>query len=215
MTDMDQTPCRPAWAPLHVVLANAGFSWAPAFLAPAEAARLATVLRVEVPWSVHRICLFGRWVDSPRLSCWMGEAAYRYSGVCFEPLPWTPAVLALKARIEEAAGVRFNSVLLNRYRDGRDSMGWHSDNEPELGPEPQIASLSLGATRRFTLRRRDRSERHAIALSSGSLLLMSGPSQRDWRHALPKTRLPVGERINLTFRWIEGAPRSAARAIPG
>lgn len=176
------------------------------FINGAEAALLMGRLRDEVPWSQHRIRLFGRWIDSPRLSCWMGDVAYRYSGVTFEPLPWTATVRELNQRIEVRIGRRFNSVLANLYRDGHDSMGWHSDDEPELGREPLIASLSLGTTRRFLLRRRDRSERLALDLPAGSLLLMSGTSQRDWQHALPKTRRAVSERINLTFRQV--APRA-------
>ncbi len=176
------------------------------FIDEAEAAVLIGRLRDEVPWSQHRIRLFGRWVDSPRLSCWMGDVAYRYSGVTFEPLPWTATMCELRQRVELRTGHAVNSVLANLYRDGRDSMGWHSDNEPELGHEPLIASLSLGAARRFLLRRRARSKRIAVDLPSGSLLLMSGTSQRDWQHALPKTRRAVGERINLTFRQV--APRA-------
>jgi alkylated DNA repair dioxygenase AlkB len=187
---------------LTQTLRAGGFRLLPRFLAADEARHAQQALTAEVPWSVHRIRLFGREVESPRLSCWMGEAAYRYSGTTFEPLAWTPAVLALKGRVEAAAGAAFNSVLLNRYRDGRDGMGWHSDDEPELGPEPLIASLSLGATRRFLIRRRTDGARFALELPSGSLLIMSGASQRDYRHALPKTRRCVGERINLTFRRI-------------
>src|SRR5690606_6222598 len=128
-------------------------------------------------------------------------ASYTYSGARFVPEPFTPALAALRGRLQAFTGRAFNSVLANLYRDGNDSVGWHSDNEPELGPEPAIASLSLGASRRFRLR-------HAhlppvsVDLHSGDLLVMPGPLQRHWQHTLPKTRRPVGARINLTFREI-------------
>ena len=156
-----------------------------------------------VPWSVHRLRLFGREVDSPRLSCWMGDegASYSYSGTRFTPHPWLPALAAVRARLDREFDAGFNSVLANLYRDGRDAMGWHRDDEPELGDSPVIASLSLGATRRFLLKT-GAGERHAFELAQGDLLLMSGDSQRRYRHALPRTAKPVGPRINLTFRRI-------------
>ena len=163
-------------------------------------------LSVQTPWSVHRIRLFGRWVDSPRLSCWIGDAqaVYRYSGQTFAPHPWTEALAALRDRLRGELGVPFNSVLANLYRDGRDAMGWHSDDEPELGDEPVIASLSLGAARRFVLRRRDdHAVKQALVLEPGSLLVMRGACQRDWQHALPRTAKPVGPRLNLTFRHLQ------------
>lgn len=162
-------------------------------------------LRAQVPWEVHRIRMFGRWVDSPRLSCWIGDAGtgYVYSGARFEPRPWPEALAALRPRIDQAAGVAMNSVLANLYRDGRDAMGWHSDDEPELGPWPVIASLSLGGSRRFVFRHRRAPERKfELALEHGSLLLMAGDTQVDWKHALPRTARPVPPRINLTFRRI-------------
>ena len=176
------------------------------WLAPGAAATLMSGLLREVPWEVHRIRMFGREVASPRLSCWIGDAdaAYRYSGTRFEPRPWSPALAGLRDRLVAELGDRFNSVLANRYRSGADAMGWHSDDEPELGQEPLIASLSLGATRRFLLRhRRDPGQRLALDLPPGSLLLMGGPTQRHWQHALPRTARPVGERINLTFRYVQ------------
>ena len=187
----------------------------PDWLPRADADALFVALMAQVPWETHRIRLFGREVDSPRLSCWIGDpdTAYRYSGTRFEPRPWPDTLLPLRARIDAAAGVAMNSVLANRYRDGRDAMGWHSDDEPELGPRPVIASLSLGATRRFLLKHRhDPANRLALDLPHGSLLLMRGDTQSTWKHALPRTTKPVGERINLTFRRI--APRQAS-VVPG
>lgn len=189
----------------------------PNWLAPAEADALMLAAQHELPWETHRIRMFGRWVDSPRLSCWMGDADahYRYSGADFQPHPWASALLALRERLQLACGGRFNSVLANRYRDGRDSMGWHSDDEPELGPTPLIASLSLGATRRFLLRRRDDpTQKLEYLLGHGDLLLMQGHCQRDYQHALPKTARVSGERINLTFRQVSartGSPHRAGR----
>jgi alkylated DNA repair dioxygenase AlkB len=186
-------------------LEDAELAYAPAWLAAAEADALLAALLAQVPWEVHRIRLFGREHASPRLSCWIGdpEAVYRYSGTRFRPHPWPPALAGLRARLRGQLGEPFNSVLANRYRDGADAMGWHSDDEPELGPAPVIASLSLGATRRFVLRHRQRRERKlALELAHGSLLVMRGATQRHWQHALPRTARPVGERVNLTFRTI-------------
>lgn len=177
----------------------------PAWLAPSPADALQVALREDVPWEVHRIRMFGRWVDSPRLSCWIGDpdARYRYSGADFVPHPWLPPLQALRERLCEEGFGEFNSVLLNRYRDGNDSMGWHGDDEPELGPAPLIVSLSLGAARRFLLRRRDDNRRRAeYFLGHGDLLIMGGETQRFYQHALPKMARVQGERINLTFRWI-------------
>nr|WP_295379382.1 alpha-ketoglutarate-dependent dioxygenase AlkB [Pseudoxanthomonas sp.] len=184
----------------------------PQWLEPEEADALFADLLAGVPWEVHRIRLFGREVDSPRLSCWMGdpEARYRYSGALFEPHSWHPSLKRVAERLRHTLGTPFNSVLANRYRNGRDAMGWHSDDEPELGDAPMIASISLGATRRFLLKHRGRPKaRLALDLPHGSLLLMAGQTQMHYRHALPRTARPVGERINLTFRWIR--PVSGSR----
>lgn len=199
-----------------VELPDADVRHLPGWLSPAEAEALQRALRETVHWDVHRIRMFGRWVDSPRLSSWIGDAQahYRYSGADFVPHPWPAVLLPLRTRLQQACDARFNSVLVNRYRDGSDSMGWHSDDEPELGERPLIASLSLGATRRFLLRRRDdHSCKAEYLLAHGDLLLMAGDTQRFHQHALPKTTHPVEERINLTFRWIEpaAAPHPAGR----
>ncbi|MDO5505285.1 MAG: alpha-ketoglutarate-dependent dioxygenase AlkB [Pseudoxanthomonas suwonensis] len=177
----------------------------PGWLPRANADALLTALREQLPWSVHRVRLFGREVDVPRLSCWIGEpdAVYRYSGATFRPVPWPTWLLPLRRQVEDACGTRFNSALANRYRDGRDAMGWHSDDEPELGTDPVIASLSLGGSRRFLLRSRATPvQRQAHVLGHGDLLVMAGATQRLARHALPRTARPVQERINLTFRLV-------------
>lgn len=179
----------------------------PDWLPAVEAEVLFTTLRREIPWEVHRIRLFGRLVDSPRLSCWIGDpgTAYAYSGTRFEPQPWPTALLPVRARLSHETGVDFNSVLANCYRDGRDYMGWHSDNERALGPRPVIASLSLGQPRRFVFRQRAASGgKHDVLLSNGALLLMAGDTQALYQHALPATAKPVAARINLTFRRIVG-----------
>lgn len=186
-------------------LADADVAFAPHWLDESLSGHLLRGLREAVPWENHRVRLFGREHASPRLSCWIGDpgATYRYSGTVFEPHPWLPSLQPLRARLEDELGVEFNSVLVNLYRDGGDCMGWHSDDEPELGPSPVIASVSLGATRRFVLKHReDPRHRRAIELPSGSLLVMAGGTQRHYRHALPRTTKVVGERINLTFRHI-------------
>ncbi len=168
--------------------------------------RLLQALLEQIPWQQQIIKIHGRDIASPRLSAWYGDpgAVYRYSGLRLEPLDWTPLLLEIKAVAEALAAVRFNSVLLNLYRDGQDSMGWHSDAEPELGRNPVIASVSLGAQRRFVLRHKRSSACLRLDLEPGSVLLMRGATQHHWRHQLPKTREPKGPRVNLTFRIIQG-----------
>ena len=186
-------------------LEDAELAFDPHWLDVAAADALMSELRDTVPWEIHRIRLFGREHPSPRQSCWIGDAgiSYRYSGSLFQPRPWPPALGVVRERLAHELRIDFNSVLANRYRDGRDAMGWHSDDERELGPAPTIASLSLGATRRFVLKHRRHPERKlALELPRGSLLLMSGGTQRHYRHSLPRTARAVGDRINLTFRRI-------------
>ncbi|HSU35143.1 MAG TPA: alpha-ketoglutarate-dependent dioxygenase AlkB [Propionibacteriaceae bacterium] len=175
-----------------------------------DADRLFDQLRDEISWEQHAITLFGRTVPTPRLTAWMGDAAYRYSGIVNEPKPWPAALATLRDRLRDELGEPFNSCLANLYRDGTDSMGYHSDDEPELGPEPTIASVSLGAGRRFVLRHRVTRERWTWELGAGDLLVMRRESQRDYAHAIPKTNRPIGPRMNLTFRqFSESHPRSA------
>lgn len=179
------------------------------FVAAAEADATFGALMAETPWRHDEIFVYGRKVLQPRLTAWYGDAGarYAYSGVELAPLPWTPLLAELKARSERAAGARFNSLLMNLYRDGRDSVSWHSDAEAELGRNPVIASLSFGATRRFQLRSRPPlpPARHEIALGHGDLLTMRGATQHEWAHQVPKTAARTGPRINLTFRLVRGA----------
>jgi alkylated DNA repair dioxygenase AlkB len=186
-------------------LEGADLAWDPQWLSPGAAGDLFERLQAGIDWQTHRIRLFGRWVDSPRRSCWIGDpgARYRYSGADFEPHPWPAALAGVRERLAEELGGPFNSVLANLYRDGNDAMGWHADDEPELGPTPVIASLSLGQSRRFLIKhRRDPDRRLALDLPAGSLLVMRGRTQADFRHALPRSRRAPGARINLTFRRI-------------
>jgi alkylated DNA repair dioxygenase AlkB len=177
----------------------------PAAFGAAEAADLFDELRRGVRWHQEEILIFGERRRVPRLVAWHGDpgAHYVYSGTDHPPEPWTPVLERIRDRASELTGASFNAVLLNLYRDGRDGMGWHADDEPELGRDPVIASVSLGAARRFCLRhRRRRDLKLDLVLPHGSLLCMGGATQRHWVHALPKTRRPVGERINLTLRRI-------------
>lgn len=190
---------------VRIELPDAELALDVAWMTHAQASALLDALQPALPWRVHRVRLFGREVDSPRLSCWIGDAgaAYRYSGVSHAPHPWPAALLPVRARLARETGVAFNSVLANLYRDGRDAMGWHSDDEAELGPRPVIASLSLGGERRFVLKhRRQPASKLALTLPHGSLLLMRGDTQRHYRHALPRTARAVAARLNLTFRRI-------------
>lgn len=159
----------------------------------------------EVPWKQEPITMFGRQVMQPRLTAWYGDVgkSYSYSGITMQPLAWTDTLLQVKNTVTNIAGVSFNSALLNYYRDGNDSMGWHRDNEKELGKNPVIASVSFGAARKFQLRRySDKAGLTNIVLSHGSLLLMRGETQHYWEHQLPKVKGSTGGRINITFRVI-------------
>ena len=176
------------------------------FLSLVEANILFDDLLRNAAWHQPEILIYGRKIKSPRLSAWYGDpgAVYRYSGTVNQPLPWLDSLQPLKQSLEVYTSSKFNSVLLNLYRDGNDAMGWHADDEPELGPNPTIASLSLGSTRRFLLKHRGRRGRPAIKLDlrHGSLLVMSGETQRYWKHSISRTRAKVEPRINMTFRQI-------------
>ena len=176
------------------------------FVPASERADLFTALVCELPFAQRPIIVFGREVMQPRLTAWIGDpdAVYRYSNVVHEPLPFGAMLARLRVRISELTGVPFNGVLCNLYRDGDDAMGMHSDSEPELGPEPVIASLSLGAARKFVLRARtpkDAPPLH-LMLTDGSLLVMRGSTQREFKHGIPRQRGLRAPRMNLTFRRI-------------
>lgn len=177
--------------------------WDAAFLAPAEADAALAGLLASGLWRQER-ALFGK--PMPRLTAWVADAGvrYGYSGLTHEPEPWSPLLADLRDRIAAASGerVRYNSVLLNRYRGGSDSVAWHADDERSLGTNPVIGSLSLGASRRFVLRHKRTREKRELELTHGSLLVMAGTLQHHWHHAVPKTAAAVGERVNLTFRLV-------------
>jgi alkylated DNA repair dioxygenase AlkB len=171
------------------------------FLARDEADALFADLKLSTSWK-QEVASFGR--RFPRLTAYHADpgVSYRYSGVAHPAAPWPDFLAPIRRRVEEAAQAPFNSLLLNFYRDGSDSIGYHSDAEPELGLNPIVPSLSLGSTRRFVLRHMRTKERLTFDLAHGSLLVMAGTTQHHWRHAVPKTTAAVGERINLTFRNI-------------
>ncbi|HXG21155.1 MAG TPA: alpha-ketoglutarate-dependent dioxygenase AlkB [Methylomirabilota bacterium] len=176
------------------------------FLPKTEADALFTALLQDTPWRQEMMRMYGKAHPLPRLTAWYGDpgARYRYSGIVNEPLPWTPVLAAVRGRIQAWTGHAFNSVLLNLYRSGTDSLSWHQDNEPELGEAPVIASLSLGQVRLFQLRHRFRKDlpRVDLPLPHGSLLLMKGGTQQYWQHRIPKTSQRVDARLNVTFRTI-------------
>ena len=172
-----------------------------------------TILRqliAEIPWRQEDILVWGKLYSQPRLVAWYGDSGsdYTYSGIKLTPIPWTDLLLDIKNRVETVTATSFNSVLLNYYRDNRDSMGFHSDDEPELGVRPVIASLSLGEERTFIMKHRVNKLANPIRLrlASGSLLLMKGETQHYWKHGIAKTTRPCGPRINLTFRRIVSQP---------
>lgn len=198
-------PVEPEDGAPRAVLAKHGLvTYEPAFLSATEASALMRELLGDVRWRQEHLRIAGREIPFPRLTAWYGDpgAVYSYSGVENRPVAWTPALARLRDRLRAALGAGFNSALLNLYRTGSDSMGWHADDEPELGPRPLIASVSLGATRRFELRSRETGETRRVALEHGSLLVMSGETQHRWRHQVPKETTVRAPRVNLTFRTV-------------
>ena len=169
---------------------------------PIGNAEILARLLAETPWRADTVVVYGKRHLQPRLTAWYGEASYTYSGLTLQPLPLTPLLEQLRTAVEQATGRRYNSVLLNYYRDGADSMGMHSDDEAELGPQPVIASLSYGATRTFILRHKRTKRTVKLDLTDGSLLLMAGTLQAHWQHGINKTAKLVGPRLNLTFRFV-------------
>ena len=159
-------------------------------------------LVAETAWREESITLWGKQFLQPRLTAWHGEASYTYSGLTMQALPFSPLLQEIRKAVETACGRSFNSVLLNYYRHERDSMGMHSDDEPELGPDPAIASLSFGATRVLSLRHKRSKRTVKLALTDGSLLLMAGTTQANWSHGVNKATRSMGPRLNLTFRKI-------------
>lgn len=162
-------------------------------------------LNDNAAWKQEKIKLYGRFIDLPRLTAWYGDdgKSYRYSGISVSPRPWTPALLEIKQAIEAVSGTQFNSVLLNKYRNERDSVAWHSDDEPELGENPVVGSVSFGATRTFKFKHKTAGLRKDVLLPHGGYSLMRGPTQHHWLHQISKQSARRGARINLTFRAIQ------------
>lgn len=169
-----------------------------------EAWRFFDVLRTTIPWKNDEVVINGQRIVTSRQVAWYGDSAFRYtySGTTKQALTWTSELFALKAIVEERTGTRFNSCLLNFYRDGGEGMSWHSDDEKSLGPNTTIASVSFGAERKFCFRHKRTRQETSVILEHGSLLVMKGATQTNWLHALPKTARVTTPRINLTFRTI-------------
>ncbi|OYU97549.1 MAG: alpha-ketoglutarate-dependent dioxygenase AlkB [Bacteroidetes bacterium B1(2017)] len=190
-------------AAINLLPQNGELFLLPNFIGEQEAADFYNKLEKEIDWQLYHIKIFGKLLAQPRLSAWYGNVSYTYSGIRLEPKPFSPLIEEIKQKIELATGHTFNSVLLNLYRDGNDSMGWHSDDEKELGINPVIASLSVGANRLFKVKHKQQKGLGLnLNLGQGSLLVMGGEMQHSWQHAIPKSSKACLPRINLTFRKI-------------
>ena len=187
------------------VIENGEYIFYPNFFSKSDSDSLLKDLRSNIVWKQESMNMYGKKIDFPRLTAWYGnnDKPYSFSGITLHPLPWSNEILSIKSKIEPVAKTAFNSVLLNLYRDGNDSISWHTDAEKELGTNPVIASVNFGATRKFQLRHIKTKEKLEIELTHGSLLIMQGELQHFWQHQVPKTSKVVGERINLTFRVIK------------
>ncbi|MFM9226531.1 MAG: alpha-ketoglutarate-dependent dioxygenase AlkB family protein [Actinomycetota bacterium] len=202
---MSGSPRLPLESDPHELLPRDGSALlVPDFLTPDDADALLDRLGSAIPWEATSLVMFGREVAEPRLSAWIADkgVVYGYSGRTRRVHPWTPDLDRVRGLCELRTGAPFNGVLANLYRNGRDHMGWHADDEPSLGPEPIIASVSLGAERRFDLRHRKTGETISCLLPHGSLLVMSGRSQTAWKHRLPRSARVSDPRLNLTFRLV-------------
>lgn len=194
--------------PGEINLPDAELCYYPELFPTIEADPLLHSLKDGIEWTQNTIRFYGKESLVPRLEAWYGDPgkSYAYSGIHMDPKPWTKELITIKQTIEPLAGVIFNSVLINYYRDGKDRVAWHSDDEKELGKNPVIGSVSLGAERKFKLRHKHYKTnglKHEIMLRHGSFLLMKGATQHHWMHEIPRTAKPIGPRINLTFRIIK------------
>ncbi|MEB3220845.1 MAG: alpha-ketoglutarate-dependent dioxygenase AlkB [Candidatus Sericytochromatia bacterium] len=196
-------------APRRIELPDGDVTYISGFMEPAECRVYFEQLQGAIAWRHEEVSLYGRRIPLPRLTAWHGdpEASYTYSRIQNKPCPWTSPLLAIKQRVEARTGATFNGVLLNLYRDGEDSIAWHSDDEREFGERPTIASLSLGAHRVFWMRHKHDKEVPKVSqeLEDGSLLVMQGDTQRFWEHEIRKSKAVRGARINLTFRLVKPA----------
>ena len=182
----------------------------PKFLEPTQTSQIFQQIMDETPWEMPEMVMFGKKYPQAGLSTWFTNTGvkYVYSGITRVPHAMTPMLTRVLDRCASKSGAEYNSVLVNLYRDGNDSVSWHSDNEEINGSEPTIASVSLGTTRRFDLRHKESGETLRVDLEDGSLLVMSGLSQHCWVHQIAKTKSKVGPRINLTFRRVVTSQQS-------
>ena len=192
--------------PYKLPLKEADVVYFPTLFTKEKSDLLLEQLQHNIKWEQKKIKIFGKELDQPRLTAFYGDSAlpYTYSNLTWYALPWTPLLAEIKKEVEHFCDTHFTSVLLNLYRAGGDSMGWHSDDEPELGENPIIASVSFGAARKFSFRhRKEKQRKFDLELTHGSLLLMKGATQANWQHQLPKTKKVEAPRVNLTFRIIQ------------
>lgn len=187
------------------VVENGEYLFYPAFFSKSESDLFLQKLKTEIEWKQESMNMYGKRVNFPRLTAWYGDndKPYSFSGITLKPKIWTTELIKIREQIEPLSQIKFNSVLLNLYRNGNDSISWHTDAEKELGLNPIISSVNFGATRKFQLRHKETKEKLEIELTHGSLLIMRGELQHFWQHQVPKTSQNVSERINLTFRAIK------------
>ena len=192
--------------PYDLDLLDSNICYFPGFLSTALADAYFNTLLTETKWQQDEIKIFGKTHPQPRLTALYASnsKSYSYASICMQPLKFTETLVEIKQKVEAVSTIKFTSCLLNLYRDGKDSNGWHADNEKELGKNPVIASITLGQERMFHLKHRsDKTLKHKILLQHGSLLLMQGETQHHWLHQIPKSARPMEKRINLTFRVIQ------------
>lgn len=192
--------------PITLAMPDADVIFYEDFFSSEESSHYFDILRETIQWEQQELKMFGKNIALPRLTAWYGDEGkpYSYSGITHHPHAWTSELLEIKSKVEDVADVAFNSVLLNLYRNEQDSVGWHSDDETELGENPVIASISFGDVRQFQFKYKiDSKKRLSLDLVSGSLLLMRGATQHHWKHRIPKTKEAKSERMNLTFRVIK------------
>lgn len=188
-----------------IKIQNGEYIYAPSFFNVSKADYYFEKLKSEIDWKQEEMIMYGKRLNFPRLTAWYGDnyKPYSFSGITLNPKPWTNDLIDIKRKIETKCNVIFNSVLLNLYRNGKDSISWHTDAEKELGTNPVIASVNFGEARTFQLRHQTTKQKIEIELSHGSLLIMQGELQHYWQHQVPKTSKEIGQRINLTFRVIK------------
>ena len=189
-------------------LPDAKIRYYPSFFSPPQSSFFLEQLLETIQWKQNTIKMYGKENPVPRLEAWYGDPgkSYAYSGIQMDPIPWTDELKDIKSAVEVESGIKFNSVLINFYRDGKDRVAWHSDDEKELGQNPFIGSVSFGAERKFKLRHKKYKSnglKKEIILQNGSFLLMQGSTQHHWMHEIPRTAKPIDSRINLTFRVIQ------------